>query len=153
MEYQVKVVPSELLMEPLLGLMEESEYVPLVISGGSMTPFLSDGRDTVYLSRIRRELKRGDIVLYQRETGGYVLHRILRVDKDSYTMIGDAQIHPEPGICREQILAIVTAVRRKDKLLQNGSFWWFFFEKIWIRMVPARPAVRKMYTIIRRRMQ
>ena len=44
------------------------------------------------------------------------------------------------------MLAVVTAVRRKGKLLKQGSFWWDFFEKVWIRMVPLRPAVRSVYS-------
>lgn len=37
--------------------------------------------------------------------------------------------------------ALVTAVRRKGKLLQPGSFWWDFFEKVWIRVIPLRPGI------------
>ena len=137
-----------MIMEPLLALLDEVEAVPLVISGGSMTPFLVHGRDTVYLSKITKPLKKGDMVLYQRNSGSYVLHRVFRADDDLFTMIGDAQTLLEHGIHKSQIRAIVTAVRRKDKLLQEGSFWWVFFEKIWIRMVPLRPAAKKVYSIL-----
>ena len=44
------------------------------------------------------------------------------------------------------MLAVVTAVRRKGKLLKQGSFWWDFFEKVWIRMVPLRPAAKAVYS-------
>ena len=60
-------------------------------------------------------------------------------------MLGDAQTMPEPGICRDQILAKVTAVRRKGKLLRNNSLLWQFFEKIWIRVVPLRPTLTRVY--------
>ena len=60
-------------------------------------------------------------------------------------MVGDAQTRLEPGIRQDQVLAVVTAVRRKGKLLQKGNFWWDFFEKVWIRMVPLRPGMRKAY--------
>ena len=133
-------------MEPLLSLLDDTEAVPLVISGGSMTPFLVHRRDTVYLSKVDRQLKRGDMVLYQRDNGRYVLHRVLRADGDVFTMIGDAQTQPEPDIRRDQILALVTAVRRKDKLLKKGDFWWNFFEKVWIRIVPIRPMIRNVYS-------
>lgn len=145
MEYNVKVVSPEVLMEPLLGLLEEAEAVPLVISGYSMTPFLTHHRDTVFLSKVTRPLKRGDMILYRRDSGAYILHRIFRVDGDTYTLVGDAHTQLEPGIREDQVLAIVTAVRRKGKLLQSGSFWWVFFEKVWIRMVPLRPLVTAAY--------
>ncbi len=137
-------------MEPLIALLEDAEAVPLVISGGSMIPFLVHRRDTVYLSKADRPLKRGDMVLYQRDNGRYVLHRVLRADGDAFTMIGDAQTQPESGIRRDQIRAVVTAVRRKDKLLKKGNFWWDFFEKVWIRLVPIRPFIRNVYTAAKR---
>lgn len=146
MESDVKILPPDVLMEPLLDLMRDAEYVPLVISGYSMTPFLVHDRDTVYLSRAKREFKRGDMVLYRRDSGSYVLHRIYRVEPDSYTMVGDAQTRVERGIRPDQVLALVTAVRRKGKLLRPGSFWWDFFEKVWIRLIPLRPVVVAAYS-------
>lgn len=146
MDYKVKVVSPEILMEPLLALLEETDHVPLVISGNSMSPFLIHGRDTVYLSKVTQPLKKGDMILYRRNNGGYVLHRIYQVEGDSYALVGDAQTMIERGIRRDQVLAIVTAVRRKEKLLRSGSFWWEFFEKIWIRMVPLRPIFRSVYS-------
>ena len=150
MEHNVKILAPEELMEPLLALLEETESVPLVISGYSMTPFLLHGRDTVYLSRIKEPLKRGDMVLYRRDTGAYILHRVYRVEGETYTMVGDAQTQLEPGIRKDQMLAKVVAVRRKGKLLKKGDFLWDFFEKTWIGMVSARPKAMAAYAGIKR---
>ena len=146
MEYKIRVDSPDIIMEPLLTLLNETESVPLVISGSSMTPFLVHRRDTVYLSKPDRPLKKGDMVLYQRDNGAYILHRIFKTDLNSYTMVGDAQTVLEYGIRNDQIRAVVTAVRRKGKLIQRGSFWWDFFEKVWISMVPFRPLFRKIYS-------
>ena len=145
MEHKVRTLEPEQLIPQLLEMLEVTEPVPLVISGSSMTPFLVHGRDTVYLSKEKEPLKRGDMVLYRRDSGSYILHRICRVEQGAYTMVGDAQTRLEPGIRPDQILAKVTAVRRKGKLLRQGSFLWDFFEKVWIRMVPLRPAVMTGY--------
>ena len=48
----------------------------------------------------------------------------------------------------DQVLALVTAVRRKEKLLQPGSFWWNFFEKVWIRVIPLRPGIAAAYSAL-----
>ena len=56
----------------------------------------------------------------------------------------------ERGIRPDQMLALVTAVRRKGKLLKPGSFWWVFFQRVWIRMVPLRPVVLKVYSGVSR---
>ena len=146
MSYNVRELDPQVLMPALLALLEETETVPLVISGSSMTPFLVHGRDTVYLSKTAAPLKRGDMILYRRDSGDYILHRIFRAEGDTYTLVGDAQTMLEPGIRADQVLAVVTAVRRKGKLLKKGSFWWDFFEKVWIRMVPLRPAAKTVYS-------
>ena len=150
MEHKVKVLEPEQLMPQLLEMLEVTEPVPLVISGSSMTPFLAHGRDTVYLSKAKDPLTRGDMVLYRRDSGNYILHRIYRVEQGSFTMVGDAQNWLEPGIRQDQILARVTAVRRKGKLLQKGSFLWDFFERVWIRVVPLRPAVMAGYALLKK---
>lgn len=145
MESNVRVLTPEELIPPLLGLLEETDCVPLVISGGSMCPFLVHGRDTVYLSKVHPPLKQGDMILYRRDSGKYVLHRIYRVEDGSYTLLGDAQTQLEPGIRPDQVLASISMVCRKGKLLKPGCFWWFFFEKIWIRLVPLRPRILTLY--------
>ena len=148
MEHRVRVLPPEMLMEQLLGLLDTAEYVPLNISGSSMTPFLVHSRDTVYLSKVTRPLKKGDMILYRRDNGAYILHRICRVEPEGYRLVGDAQILIEKDVRPDQVLALVTAVRRKGKLLQPGSFWWDFFEKVWIRMIPLRPGIVAVYSAL-----
>lgn len=148
MEHRVRVLPPEVLMEQLLGLLDSAEYVPLYISGSSMTPFLVHSRDTVYLSKVTRPLKKGDMILYRRDNGAYILHRIYRVTPDGYRLVGDAQILIEKGVRPNQVLALVTAVRRREKLLQPGSFWWDFFEKVWIRVIPLRPGIVAAYSAL-----
>ena len=146
MEHKLRYLKPEELMPQLEEILQQAQAVPLVISGSSMAPFLCHGRDTVYLSRVTEPLKRGDMILYRRDSGDYSLHRIFRAEGDAYTLVGDAQTMLEPGIRADQVLAVVTAVRRKGKLLKQGSFWWDFFGKVWIRMVPLRPAARAVYS-------
>lgn len=153
MEHKLRVVDPEVLMEQLPELLEAAESVPLVISGSSMTPFLVHGRDTVYLTKVKRPLKRGDMILYRRRNGAYVLHRICRVEGETYTLVGDAQTALEPGICPDQVLALITAVRRKGKLLRSGSFWWDFFEKVWLGLIPQRPKLLAVYSRLKRLME
>ena len=150
MKPELRVEEPQVLMPKLLALLEAAESVPLVISGNSMSPFLTHRRDTVYLSRVQRPLKKGDMILFRRDSGDYILHRILRMENGMYILIGDAQNWVEP-VRDDQVLALVTAVRRKDKLLKEGDFWWFFFEKIWIRMIPLRCPVMKLYALVVRK--
>ena len=153
MPHKTHIMDPEVLLEEYRRLLAEEpriQALPLVISGSSMSPFLIHGRDTVYLSRLTRPARRGDMLLYRRDSGGYVLHRVWKAGPEGFTMVGDAQQVLEPGIREDQIIAIVTAADRKGKRMVPGGFWWDFFEKVWIRMVPLRPAVQKLYGLFRR---
>ena len=74
----------------LRGLVEEGHEVSMLVSGSSMSPFLIHLRDTIYFKKPERPLRAGDMVFYQRDSGQYVMHRILRVRGDAYDIIGDA---------------------------------------------------------------
>ena len=53
-------------------------------------------------------MKKRDIILYKRDSGQYVLHRIVKVKDNTFTLVGDNQHELEHGIRLDQILAIVT---------------------------------------------
>ena len=148
MKKHTRVMEAAVLLEEYRHLIEDENIgaLPLVISGNSMSPFLVHGRDTVYLSKLTRPVKKGDVVLYRRDSGAYILHRVYKAEKNCYTMVGDAQTQPEPGIRDDQIIAIMTAALRKEKMQKPGTFWWEFFEKLWINAVPLRPVIVKLYT-------
>ena len=151
MEYKVRTIEPEELMERLPQLLQQVDSVPLIISGNSMAPFLIHGRDTVYLSKITNPPKKGDIVLFRRRSGAYVLHRICAKRNDTYDLVGDGQVGVEPGIGMDQILAEVNAVRRKGRLLKKGGLCWTFYEKIWLGLLPVRPWIFRVYSRIKTR--
>ena len=146
MEHKLRTIEPEDLMPQLPQLLQQAEAVPLVISGNSMSPFLVHGRDKVYLSKLTRPPKRGDMILYRRKNGRYILHRIYRVREGQYDLIGDGQLVIERGICDAQILATVCAVHRKGKLLRKGNLCWEFFEHVWLALVPWRGRILRLYT-------
>ena len=130
----------------IIQMEKEGKEVPLLISGNSMAPFLVHGRDTVFLSKIMGRPKKCDMVLYRRKSGEYILHRVYKAEGDCFSFVGDAQSFIENDIAETQLLAVVKAVRRKGNILTSGSFWWEFFEKMWINMIPLRAPAVVVYT-------
>ena len=153
MQTKRRVVSAEVLMEDYRRLLQEDEIeaLPLIVTGGSMTPFLIHGRDKVYLKKINRPVRKGDIVLYQRDSGSYVLHRVYEVKDSLYTMIGDGQDVLEPGIRQDQLVALVSFCVRKDKRLQPGDFWWEFFARVWISQISLRKPLLKLVSFMKGR--
>ena len=135
----------------LRELVEQEKEVSLLIAGNSMSPFLVHQRDTICFRKPDKELRRGDIVFYQRENGQYIMHRIYKACPEGYYMVGDAQVAIEGPLRAEQIFAIVTKVRRKGKWIGPNDLWWRFFAHIWIRIVPMRRMVLKGYSVLTRR--
>lgn len=81
--------------------------------GTSMNPTIYEDKDCVVLVQAD-EPARYDIVLYKRKSGRFILHRIMKIKDGNYTMCGDNQYIFEEGIKREQILAVVSEVRKED---------------------------------------
>lgn len=146
---QITVDTAEL-MEAYRELLPQVDSLPLNVTGHSMSPFLAENRDCVYLCNIVHPLKIGDIVLYKRDNEQYILHRICKIEKDSFAMIGDAHDVIEHGIRKDQIIATVKMVRRKGKTLAPGNIVWDFFEKIWVRVIPIRRILMRLFSGIYR---
>lgn len=148
----MKAIDNNILFPMLKELIEQGKTVQIVVSGSSMNPFLIHHRDLVLVKSLEGNLKSGDIALYQRENGAYVLHRVHHVDSEGKLyMIGDAQTEIEGPLDVDCVFGIVCKVRRKGRWMTAESFWWKFFEKVWIRLVPFRRWIMGMYRIITRR--
>lgn len=138
-------IPMEELL-PLLQLqMDHGTRAALTVTGISMLPMLRPGRDVVYLERPDRPLRTGDIILYRRKNGSYILHRIIRCDR-SLICCGDNQWQPEP-VEREQVIARVAAFKRNGKHRECRDRMYGVYVFLWVRLF----CLRRPYIWLRRR--
>ena len=144
----MKVVDTKEYVSVLKELVEEGKEVSMLIAGSSMSPFLAHERDYIFFKKPVAPIKRGDMVFYQRRNGQYIMHRVWKVENNKYYMVGDAQMEIEGPLERDQIFAIITKVKRKGKWCEPGDFWWEFFKKVWIRIVPLRRFLVTAYGIV-----
>lgn len=140
--------PQELGCE-YLELLKEGAELPITVSGSSMSPFLVGGRDSVRLRAIDRALRRGDIVLYRRAEGRYVLHRLYRIEQGKMWFVGDAQDQIEGPLEESCALAYVTEAVRKGRTVKPGSPCWNFFSRLWLGTVGARREILATYSNVR----
>ena len=89
--------------------------------------------------------RRGDMVFFQRDSGQFVMHRILKVRKEGFYLVGDGQTQVEGPVRREQIFGLVFCVQRKGKKIRPGDFWWEFFAHVWLALLPVRPFLSGFY--------
>ena len=147
MKTNKKIIDTREYVSVLRDLTEEGKEVSLLIAGNSMVPFLVHERDYIYFKKPDTKLKKGDMVFFQRIDGAFIMHRIKKVKSEGYYIVGDAQTTIEGPIRREQILARITKVKRKGKIVEPGDFWWEFFEHVWINMVSLRPIFTRLYRV------
>ncbi len=142
-----KIVDTKAYLDMICDLLKAGETASIPVSGSSMTPFLHNG-DTVFLQAPEKPLKKGDIVLYTRPTGQYVLHRIVRRRADgSFLVAGDAQTALEQihGAC---IRGVVTQVQHKGQHLTPESKRWRYCAMVWGTLPPL---CRKLLNLMIRR--
>ena len=68
------------------------ESVTLPVNGHSMLPFVVGWRDCVILQKPRQP-KVGDVIVAWVEGRRYVLHRIIRIDSERVTLMGDGNLN------------------------------------------------------------
>ena len=131
----------------LVPLMKEifklGKTFTLTAKGSSMVPLLHDSRDEIILADCvdPSKLKVRDIPLYLRDDGSYVLHRIVRVNKDSFDMCGDAQTEIERGVPKGNVVAIAVGFVRKGKAISVKSKRYRIFGFLWCLARPIRPVL------------
>lgn len=141
---EVKAAAASLV--PLISeLFEHGQNSRVAVSGDSMYPFLRHRIDSVeYTKGSFEQLSVGDIVLIQRTDGRYILHRIYRKNENCFFMVGDAQQWIEGPLYPEQLIAVVTAIWRKEKRIACSNIWWRLLSRLWLYLRPYRNIILKV---------
>ncbi len=127
-------------------LFDYGKTVWVIVTGSSMYPFLREDNDMVELERTRlSKIKRGDIVLIQRLTGEYVLHRVIKKNRKDFYIVGDAQQWLEGPIQESQLKALVINIRRKNKVISCNNCIEKFFVHLWLIARPIRFKLIQMF--------
>ena len=118
MPKEVALCEIENFVEEILSAGGSFSFMP---KGISMLPLIREGKDSVIISPAPEKLKKYDIILYKRNNGKYVLHRIVKVKNGVYTLCGDNQIANEHNITKDMVLGYVTAIIRDGETIKNDN--------------------------------
>lgn len=120
-------------------LLKEGNTIQLKPRGYSMYPLFIPGRDEAVIAPADpAKLKRGDVVLYRRETGILVLHRICRRKKEGFYMVGDNQTEIEGPLKETQIKGILVAFVRNGRYTEVTHPFYRITSRIWLFLRPWR---------------
>lgn len=123
--------------------------VPLTVTGSSMMPILKPQRDIVWLEYCdMNQIKKGDILLFERSNGKPVLHRVRKIKNDVLIMNGDALCFTET-IEKTQVIACVKKFERNKKMFNCDSKAIKLWNMMWYFTRPVRPILKKLYSFLR----
>jgi len=91
--------------------------------------------------------------LYRRDSGQYVLHRILKVRENDYVICGDNRWHKEYGISDRHIIGVLTGIVRNGKTIPVTDKKYQLYVHLWCDFFPIRAFVIRARGFIKRRLK
>ena len=147
-ETTVKTLANNIVIKDAIALVREGRRVVLPVKGFSMNPFIIGDRESVELVSPHQPLKVGDVVLAWVNGTHYVVHRIIGIDGDKVTLMGDGNIAGVEHCTTDEVAAVaeyVVAPSGKRRYLYTDGR--MRFARLWGRLLPVR---RWILTIYRR---
>ncbi len=129
---------NEDFLPEVMRLVNAGHTVTLPLRGVSMRPFLEDGRDKALLTKATMP-KVGEPVLALIDKRYYVLHRVVSIEGDKVTLLGDGNLSPEHCTVDDIVASVIGFYRKGRKRLDpvKGSKWKTY-SWIWMRLRPVR---------------
>lgn len=135
----------------ILRLLEQGQSIQIKPQGYSMYPMFIPGRDEAVLQRADpAKLKRGDVVLYRRDGGILVLHRICKKKKNAFYMVGDNQREVEGPLREDQMKGVLTSFLRNGKHISVRHPIYILASSVWLFLRPVRPVFTKTVAAVKR---
>ena len=132
-----RVMPTEQYFALIRQTLADRGEAFVRVTGVSMLPLLRHLKDGVIIAP-PRGIRPGDIVLFDRRSGRYALHRVIHLRGDRFDMAGDNQWFIERGLPCDQVIGVVTAIVRGGKRISCQNF----FLKIHARAVTSLTELR-----------
>lgn len=136
---------NKILLGEVTSILKEGRKVILMTRGNSMLPFIRGDVDSVELVRAD-QIAEGDIVLGLTDQDVYVLHRIIQIDADGVTLMGDGNLRGTEHCSRENVCGKVTAILRPDgKRILTDTAKAIRRARRWRRLLPVRRIILAIY--------
>ena len=118
--------------------------------GDSMLPFIRSGKDLLVIEKPQGRLKKYDVPLYRRDSGQYVIHRVLKVRENDYVICGDNRYSREYGITDRHIIGVLTAIVRDGREIPVTDWRYMLYVHLWCDFFPIRAFILRIKSIPKR---
>jgi signal peptidase I len=104
--------------------------------GASMEPFIHNGDTLIIRPLVANEIKVGDAVLYENDSGRILVHRLIKANakgtRRTFLVKGDALPHPDGSISPEEVLGVVVAIDRTARRVSTNNPIYRIVVWIWL---------------------
>lgn len=121
--------------------------------GDSMMPMIRQNRDLLIIEKVNGRLKKYDVPLYKRDSGQYVLHRILKVRQNDYVLCGDNRCHKETGITDRHVIGVLIGIVCDGKTISVRDRKYRLYVHLWCDFFPIRALILKARNFLKRCMK
>ena len=128
-----------LMMEEIRTLVSEGKTVTLTVKGNSMNPFIVHLRDRMTIGPWKDEdIRKGTVALVKDTRGSYVIHRIIKRDKDRVVLLGAGNIGFTETATLDNVIGIMHNIDRKGRIWTPQSTLWRLYSWFWMTLTPLR---------------
>ena len=133
------VKDKSIMMEEIRTLISKGHTVSLTVKGNSMNHFIVHLRDQMTLGPWKDEdIRKGCVALVKDIRGNYLIHRIIKRDEKTVTLIGDGNVGLYETAKTDDIIGIMYSITRKGKVWSTDSKVWKLYSWIWMFILPLR---------------
>lgn len=138
-------VDDSLVLAEAIRLVDEGVEVIFPVNGRSMRPFIEGGHDSVLLVK-PQNVKPMDVVLACVGENHYVVHRIISIDGECVTLMGDGNLQGrEYCKCKDIYAKVSHVVSPNGKRQALNTPFIHFVQKMWVKVLPLRKYLLKLY--------
>lgn len=131
-------------------LLADGNTIKIKPQGYSMYPLFVPGRDEACIECTNFSyLKRGDVILYRRDNGVLVLHRIWKITENSFYMVGDNQTDIEGPLRADQFRGKLVGIVRNKDFIDVKNPLYRLLSSLWLSLRPIRPCFWKFMSCLR----
>lgn len=143
--HQVVFMADTPIIEETIKLIKEGQKVTLRANGHSMLPFIVEGKDDVLLVQPTTP-RIGDVVLAHINGNRYVIHRIIAINGDNITLMGDGNLAEQEHCLRNDIAARVDYfINSKGERHYLYTPFRIIMARIWFWLLPFRRYLLAIY--------
>jgi hypothetical protein len=133
------------IIQNAIALVNEGLRVTFPVKGYSMLPFIVGSKESVDLVK-PEHLEVGHVVLAWVEGCRYVVHRIIRIEGEQVTLMGDGNIAGVEHCTLSDVAALaINVVTPQGKHHPLYAPWRIKASRLWWRLLPIRRWILAIY--------